>query len=283
VLGQLVSEKVVLRPRGGTFYAVDVLNPDVVRYRGRFLLFFSGNSAETNAGEWHTGVAVATSPEGPYSVDRRLRARFYNGGTAVVNGRLVHAANVPGRREPVLYTSVSGRRWREVSAMPAPETPGWRFWQSDLYLYSRGAGVDAYFAGRPGPSGADLGQVHYEKGRWGKFTRTLQRDGQGWDAEDLGEPAVFQTGERRYMLYGAFTFPGDRRHIGLARLTRTGWVRCGNRPFIAAGGQYSRVKAIDPEPLVVGNRLYVYFGGGQRSSLGGNMGGMILLRTYRLS
>jgi hypothetical protein len=277
-----VVEKVVLRPRAGTFYSVDVLNPDVIRYRGKFLLFFSGNSSETNAGDWRTGVAVAGRPEGPYRIDRRFRARFYNGGTALLGRRLVHAANVPGRREPVLYTSLSGRRWREVSAMPVSDAPSWRFWQSDLYLRPRGAGVDAYFAGRPGPSGADLGSVHYEKGRWGNFTRALQRDRQGWDAEDLGEPAVFRAGGTMYMLYGGFTFPGDRRHIGLARWTPNGWVRCGDQPLIAAGGRYSRMNAIDPEPLVIGKRLYVYLGGGQRSSLGGNMGGVILLKTYRL-
>ena len=42
------------------------------------------------------------------------------------------------------------------------------------------------------------------------------------------------------------------------------------------------VNVIDPEPLVIGKRLYVYFGGGKTSSLGGNMSGVILLRTYRL-
>ena len=230
----------MLKPRGGTFYSVDVLNPDVVRYRRKFLLFFSGNRSETNAGDWRTGVAAAVRPEGPYRVDPTLSARFYNGGTALLNGRLFHAANVPGRREPVLYTSLSGRRWREVSAMPAPDAPSWRFWQSDLYLQPRGAGLDAYFAGRPGPSGADLGSVRYENGRWGNVKQALHRDGHGWDAEDLGEPAVFRAGGRRFMLYGGFTFPGDRRHIGLARWTRRGWVRCGSGPFITSGGRYSR-------------------------------------------
>src|SRR5262245_18950822 len=95
--GKPLSERVVMRPKAGTFYSVDVLNPDVVRRPGRYLLFFSGNSAHSEEGDWRTGVATGTRPEGPYRFDPRLHERFFNCGTALVKGRFFHAANVPER------------------------------------------------------------------------------------------------------------------------------------------------------------------------------------------
>jgi hypothetical protein len=66
-------------------------------------------------------------------------------------------------------------------------------------------------------------------------------------------------------------------------LTKRGWQRVGNRPLIAAGGPaWKAENAIDPSPLVVGNRLYVYYAGGRRSSLGGNMTGTIGARIFDL-
>ena len=279
--GAPLTEQVVLRPRTGTFYSVDVLNPDVVRFRGEYLLFFSGNSARIDAGEWRTGLAASPSPKGPFLVDRRVRKSFFNGGTVVKRGSLLHAANVPGRREAILFKSASGRAWREAGAMPAPQEPSWRFWPSDLYLRSRGLGLDAWFAGRPAPEGADIGFARYESGRWSGFARVLRRDPANWDGADLGEPAVFRVGGRAYMLYVGQGGAGRSRQIGLARREPGGWRRCSDRPFIPIGGR-ARLNAIDPEPLVLGKRLYVYYGAGQTASQGGNMSGVILLRTYRL-
>jgi hypothetical protein len=53
------------------------------------------------------------------------------------------------------------------------------------------------------------------------------------------------------------------------------------RPLVEPSFRYPQ-NAIDPEPLVERGRLYLYFGGGQRPSLGGNMNGTIWLRVYGL-
>jgi hypothetical protein len=84
------------------------------------------------------------------------------------------------------------------------------------------------------------------------------------------------------MLYGGLGGHGEPRHIGLARLTRKGWRRCGREPFISAGRRWYVRNAIDPEPQIVGDKLFVYFGGGVFPSLGGDMRGTIGLRVYRL-
>lgn len=280
--GRPIGERVLLRPRAGTFYSVDALNPDVVRRGGRYFLYFSGNSARTSAGRWGTGMAVASSPLGPYRVSRRMLERFYNGGTAVVGRQLFQGATEPQFAGPALYRSGDGYRWKQVGLMPAPPSPSWRSFQSDLSLASRDGGLDVYFAGRPAASGADLGVARYERGRWGSFRRVLSRGTGTWDSLDLGEPATFRARGRTYMVYGGLGGHGQPRHVGLAYRSPAGWRRCGSAPFIKAGGREYRANAVDPEPLVVGQRLHVFFAGGQVASLGGAMDGVILVRTYRL-
>jgi hypothetical protein len=273
---------VVLRPAADSFYSVDVLNPDVVHTGNKFRLFFSGNSAHTPGGDWRTGVAVSRHPTGPFTVDSRLHEPFLNGSTIMVGGRFLHAATVPGLRSLVLFESRNAESWQQISAMPDPAGPSWRFLASDAYLRRTPTSVAAYFAAREGATGAQIGSVRFRDGRWSQFAHVLARFPGDWDGLDLGEPAVFRARGRTFMLYGGLGGHGEPRHIGLARLTGHGWRRCGTRPFISAGAAWYRQNAIDPEPQVVGNRLYVYFGGGNVPSLGGDMKGTIGLRVYRL-
>jgi hypothetical protein len=60
------------------------------------------------------------------------------------------------------------------------------------------------------------------------------------------------------------------------------WRRCGTAPLIAAGKDWYSKNAIDPEPHVADGVLYVYFGGGRRIGLGGNLDSVIGVRAYRL-
>jgi hypothetical protein len=267
----------VLEPRPRTFYSVDALNPDVVRWRGRYLLFFSGNRVATDAGRWATGVAAADRPEGPYRVLRRV-GDFYNGGTALWKGQLWHGAS-DRNGDPVLLRSRDGLRWATVD--PIPEDAAWRAITSDLYLRPSTDKLRVYFAGRPGAAGADIGTAVYAEGGWRGFDVALKRT-DGWDRLDLGEPAVVTLGGRDLMFYAGLGANGEPRHIGLAYRNGRAWRRCPG-PLISAGGALYRHNAIDPEPLVIGSRLYLFFGGGDRPSLGGDMSGRILVRVYDLA
>jgi hypothetical protein len=84
------------------------------------------------------------------------------------------------------------------------------------------------------------------------------------------------------MLYGGLTADGQPRQIGIAVRTGGRWRRCGDAPLVAAGGPWYGQNAIDPEPLVAGDRLYIYFAGGARVGLGGDLAGTIGVRIYRL-
>ena len=282
--GRLLRERVVLRPHAGTFYSQDVLNPDLIRRSAsEYRLYFSGNNRPDAAGYWRTGLAVAESPLGPFRIRRRLRLPFLNGGTVRTAHRYYHGANVTvdvgGSGPPRLYQSRDGRDWRTLADIPLPPPPAWDALRSDLYLVARREGLDIYYAGRPGPSGADLGLLRYRHGRFTRGRRILQRSG-GWDGLDLGEPAYFRARGREYLAYVGLGENGGPRRIGLAYGSRARWQRC-TRPLVDLSPRYPQ-NAIDPEPLVRGGKLYLYFGGGSTPSLGGNMQGMIWLRVYAL-
>jgi hypothetical protein len=276
--GRPVSERVLLRPRPGTFYSIDALNPDVVRTPGGYRLYFSGNDQPSAAGDWHTGVAFADSPLGPFRVRARAQFAFLNGGTVRARGRYYHGAT--GAAGPALYRSRDGLRWHKFADVPQPAVPAWDAIRSDLYLVARRDGLDIYYAGRPGPSGADLGVLRYRHGRFVNSEALIGRLPGAWDGLDLGEPAVFRARGRTYMLYGGLGENGGPRRIGIAYRTPAGWRTC-SRPLLDVSPRYPQ-NAIDPEPVVHNGRLYVYFGGGVTPSLGGNMNGTIWVRVYRL-
>jgi hypothetical protein len=219
------------------------------------------------------GWPIASRPEGPFRVQRGIRLPFLNGGTAWDGRRFYQAAT--SSSGAFLYRSDDGRRWSPLAPIPEPGTPAWDLWRSDFSLVRRPHGLDLYYAGRPGPSGADLGLLRYRRGRFRDAGRILERR----DELDLGEPALFRVSGRTYMLYGSLPREGAPRQIEFALVTAHGLERCGSlvRPSRRYPGN-----AIDPEPLVIGDRLYLYFGGGERPSLGGNMRGTVWLRVYRL-
>ena len=265
-LGPVLSERVLLRPAPHTFYARDALNPDVVRVGRRYLLYFSGNDQASDAGRWRTGLAVAASPLGPFRVEHGLSLPFLNGGTVYDGRRFYQGASGSTSLRPALYRSPDGRRWHRLDVVPEPPPPAWDRLRSDLYLVRRPLGLDIYYAGRPGPSGADLGRLRYRSGRFrGGGELVLEREPGAWDGLDLGEPALFRARGRTYIVYAAQGDQIPARRIGLAYLSGGRFRRCPS-PLVELSQRYPQ-NAIDPEPLVEGGRLYLYFGGGTRPSL----------------
>jgi hypothetical protein len=275
-LGQPVAQRILVAPRAGTWYSIDALNPDVVRWRHRYWLFFSGNDVHNPDGHWRTGVAVSRSPLGPFRVLKR-NWEFVNGGTLVRGGRLWQAATTPAG--PALMRSATGLRWQTVA--PVPRFPDWRAVVSDFSLRPWGDGIRAYFAGRTGPTGADIGAVTYRDGRWQNWLLLLSRDAVLGDGSDLGEPGVFRYGGRTLMVYGRMR-ADYVRELALAYRRNGFWQKCPRPFFTAPATGWYRGNVIDPEPMVIGNRLYLYFGGGTSPSLGGDMDGRIGVRVYRL-
>jgi hypothetical protein len=285
-VGQLISERTLITPTASTFYSADALGPDIVRVGNRYVLYFSGNSAHHTLGDWRTGVATSRNPLGPFKVNPNVHLPFVNGGTIRQNGSFVTVATdwtnfdqYPWRA--AVYTSGNGRDFHRTSWLPGYEKLGWRFWAADFDLVPAIDGFDAYFIGRADAShGAEIGVARFRRGAWRQFKRLLSPVAGTWDGLDLGEPAVFAAHGRTYMFYTGRNRVDGPRETGLAYSTSHGWVRCGD-PLIRVTKRYPN-EAIDAVPLVVGNRLYVYFGRGVGNSAVANMTGTIFVRVYAL-
>lgn len=282
-IGKLLSEHAILRPQPGTDYSVDALGPDVVRVGSRYYLYFGGNDQHIASGHWRTGLAVSRSPLGPFKVVPGVRLPFVNGGTVYENGRFIQPATdmVQDPWRPAIYTSENGEHYTREAWWPDHLDPGWRKWQSAFYTAPTRAGFNVYFSGESGVfAGSDIGVARYRHGRWTSFKRIFGRGEPGvWDAYSVGEPSVFEARGRKYMLYTAMAAANADRFTGLAYSTPTGWKRCGR--FIGPTSEFPD-EAIDAVPQVVGDKLYVYFGRGQRLGWVADMNGTIFARVYKL-
>ena len=275
----------VVAPRRGTFYSVDSLNPDVVAFHGRFLMYFSGNDRRTPGGSWRTGLATSSSPNGPFRVQSSLEGNYLNGGTTLWHGRLWHLVedNPNGRGE--LASSTNGLTWHHVAFLPHFRHAGTTYHGADFFLEPERSGLGVYMlAVPPGDElGRSLAFVFYARGRWTDFhivlgIRAVAR--LAWSRADLGEPAVFYWGGMHYLLFVGLTPITLTRSIGLARESAAGWVVCDSKPAVRNGVAWGAGSSIDPSPLIRGNRLYLYYGATKTNGLAANLGGAILVRVY---
>jgi hypothetical protein len=283
-LGRPLAERALLLPRPGSFYSIDALSPDIVKWHGRYLLYFSGNDTHGPIGRWHTGVAVSRYALGPFRVVDGFVMPFLNGGTVAWRGRLWQAT---GRSWQYPYgdllVSRDGFRWRKIAAVP--QVVGPYVLTADLSLQVLGDRLRLYAIGRR--EGIELASriinLDYAHGRWTNLRTLLYPGAFPWEAIDLGEPAVFTWRGQTGLLYTG-TAVNNARSTGLALKSRSGgWRRCSPRPLIAAGAsRWGSGVSIDAVGLVDRLGLYVYYGAGDGLSLSSDLGGGIGVRVYRL-
>ena len=72
---------------------------------------------------------------------------------------------------------------------------------------------------------------------------------------------------RAYLLFVGLAQHTLTRSIGLARESTAGWTACGNAPATPNGAPWGAGSSIDPSPLIVGNRLYLYYGATRTAEL----------------
>lgn len=283
-LGQPIGERALIRPREGTGYSVDALNPDVVRRGGTYHLYFSGNQAEEDTGEWHTYFATSRSPTGPFRVTD-WEGDSVNGGTAVWRGRLYQARTLNDGGAD-LAVSDDGSDWRTVTSIPQDGVPGTPYrLTADYALERAGPGLRLWFLGRSDPGGFSGAAASLDlRGReWANPATAIEPGTEPWEDADIGEPYAFTLRGRHYLLYTATSAATTVRSIGLAVQGANGeWRRCGREPVIRPGAPWGSVVSIDPSALVVGDRLHIYYGGGSNKSIGANLDGAIGVRTYRV-
>lgn len=272
-------QPVLSRGAAGTWDAVDVLNPSVVRIAGQYVNFYSGYDGKT----WHTGKAVSKeglswTKAGVYlSPDPATWEGTYiagNGAAVEFRGSLLYyyqageppkigLAGPAKHPNPVLDLGPYGS-WDErgVADPYAIEVAG------RLYLYY--LGMDRARRQRLGVAVSDDG-VHWTKLRANPILELGGYD--TFDENGLGEPAVWAANGFYWMLYTGRS-RNEQRKLGLAR-SQDG-VHWEKLPGTIAGDQaWDREVLCDPTVLLEGGRVRVWFGGGDRRSPDQNLHGQI--------
>jgi hypothetical protein len=286
---QLGEGRQLVAPHPGTFYSVDALNPDIVAFHRRYFMYFSGNDRHTAKGEWRTGLAIATSPTGPFRVQGDLEGNYLNGGTTVWQGHLWHVVEdnpVEGTDvHSELSVSNNGIHWRHQSSLPGFTAKGITYRGADFFLEPEGSRLGVYMLAVPpaGGIGRSLAFASFSDGHWSGFHIVLNIKSAAslpWASADLGEPATFYAADKHYLLFVGLAQHTLTRSIGLARESTNGWVVCSNAPATPNGARWGPASSIDPSPLVVGNRLYLYYGATRTAGLAANLGGSIGVRIF---
>lgn len=286
---QLGEGHQLVAPRPGTFYSVDVLNPDTVAFHGRYFMYFSGNNSHTAKGEWRTGLAIATSPTGPFRVQGDIEGNYLNGGTTVWQGHLWHVVEdnpVEGTDvHSELSMSSDGIHWHHQASLPGFTTKGITYRGADFFLEPEGTRLGVYMLAVPpaGGIGRSLAFASFSDGHWSGFHIILNIKSVAslrWASADLGEPAPFYAGGEHYLLFVGLAQHELTRSLGLARESTAGWVVCSNNPATPNGARWGPASSIDPSPLIVDNRLYLYYGATRTAGLAANLGGSVGVRIF---
>jgi len=284
-------ESPVLVPGG--WDSRDVLNPSVVRRESLYYNFYSGFDGKT----WHTGEATASdgfhwqkqgriiSPQ-PDSWEGSYIAA--NGAALLDQGEFLYWYVAGPRETPRigLARSPDGKQWSKRTA-PVLGTGPRGSWDelgvADPDVLRIGDTLYMYYLGQDRARRQRLGVarsadgVHWQKLRSNPILE-IGPDA-AFDENGLGEPAVWQSHGKYWMLYTG----RDRREyrrLGLASsMDGVTWKKL---PGSFAGSEPWNEKVIcDPSVLIEGNSIRVWFGGGDVASPVENLHGRI--GTARLS
>ncbi|HTW63764.1 MAG TPA: hypothetical protein VME17_04070 [Bryobacteraceae bacterium] len=282
---QARAEPVLTRGAAGTWDSVDVLNPSVIRQGGAYYNLFSGYDGKT----WHTGLAA--SADGIAWRNERLilspESGTWEAGAIAANGAAV------SEQSGILYYYQAGappriglatfRNWREYSRHPVPVLPlgPYGSWDergvADPYVIRAGENYYMFYLGQDRARRQRIGVAQSRDGvTWYKLRANpvLELGEYGaFDANGLGEPAVWATLGYYWMLYTGRD-AGEMRRLGLAR-SRDG-VHWEKTPMVIAGDQAWDSKVIcDPTVIAHNDRVTVWFGGGDIAAPDQNVHGQI--------
>ena len=273
----------------------DVLNPSVA---GAFNLYsaFDGKT-------WHTALATsATSPTFnggrrwiPQGIVLSPDPRTWEGDYMAANGSLVvhgrqlwfwYQAAARGDHRIGLARSPDGKSWRKEPAPVLDHGPTGAWDErvvADPYVVRIEPYFYMYYLGQDRAARQRLGIARSTDGiRWEKLRANpiLELGGEAaFDEAGLGEPAVWQSDGFYWMLYTGRDVKEYRR-LGLAR--STDGVRWTKLSTVFAGAYPWDSKVIcDPTVVVEGDRILVWFGGGDVASPDENLHGQIGFATLR--
>ncbi len=283
------AEPVMTRGAGGEWDAVDVLNPSVIRQGDAFYNFFSGYDGKT----WHTGLAVSGDGVTWHKEGKILSPdpATWEGAAIAANGSAISDESgilyYYQAGDPVqigLARSRNGHQWSK-NGPPVLSAGPYGSWDergvADPYAIRAGGGYYMFYLGQDRARRQRLGVARSDDGvSWYKLRGNpiLELGEYGtFDADGLGEPALWTARGYYWMLYTGRD-RNEVRRLGLAR-SRDG-VRWEKLPMVIPGEQPWDAKVIcDPTVIVNGDRVTVWFGGGDAAHPAQNIDGQIGLAT----
>ncbi len=269
----------------------DVLNPSVGRDSTGYFNFYSafdGKTWRTSQATSADGIAWTLSAKPEIAPDPHT----WEGDYIAANGSaLLHNAES-------FYWYQAGRQprigvWRNGSKLPEPvlETGPRGSWDergvADPYVFRAGETFYMYFLGQDRARRQRLGVARSADGiHWQKLrTNPILELGEygAFDEVGLGEPAVWQSNGSYWMLYTGRDRQEFRR-FGLAR-SQDGvrWRRVSEAPVFAGNEPWDSKVVCDPTVLVEGDRIRVWFGGGDVARPDENIHGQIGYAELKLT
>jgi predicted GH43/DUF377 family glycosyl hydrolase len=276
----------------GSWDSVDVMNPTVADRAGRLLMLYSGFDGRL----WRTGLAYSfdglkwdkhPKPVLDVSTDGWDSEYIAANGTVLFFQGKYYYWYQGGRDDRVrigLATSPDGEIWSKLPEPVLPAGPPGS-WDSeavaDPFVLACNDKLLLYYLGQDASHVQRLGVASSPDGiHWVKYRANpvLDRTPGSFDQGGLGEPAVLAVSGGLTMFYTGRD-AGEVRRIGLALSPDgTAWRKAGVALDVAGSGWDSRVVA-DPHPTVSGNRLLLFYGGGDVASPDQNLHGRIGLAT----
>ncbi len=286
-----VDSKPVMEPAPG-WESVDVLNPSVVSHSGKLLNIYSAYDGKT----WRTGFAESVDARG-LSWTRRTKAILspemsWEGSYIAANGAVVsrggelvywYQAGAPPRIG--LARSADGYGWSKhpVPVLDAGPRGSWdERGVADPYVIEAGGALYMFFLGQNRARQQRLGLARSADGgvTWTKLRSNpiLEIGEEGsFDENGLGEPAVWQSDGRWWMLYTGRDRQENRR-LGLA-FSRDGsrWQRYRETAVFSGEQPWNSRVVCDPTVLLSAGDgvIRIWFGGGDRPHPAENIHGRI--------
>jgi predicted GH43/DUF377 family glycosyl hydrolase len=283
-------DPVMTRGVAGDWDAVDVLNPSVVRQGDAYYNFFSGYDGKT----WHTGLAVSGDGVTWHKEGKILSpdpatwegAKIAANGSAISDegGGILYYYQAGDPVEIGLARSSNGHQWMK-NGPPVLSVGPYESWDergvADPYVIRSGREYYMFYLGMDRAQRQRIGVAMSRDGvKWEKLRSNpiLELGEYGaFDERGLGEPAVWGSRGYYWMLYTGRD-RNEVRRLGLAR-SRDG-ARWEKLPMVIAGEHAWDSKVIcDPTVIASGDRVTVWFGGGDVANPDQNIHGQIGLAT----
>ena len=275
----------------GEWDSSDVLNPSVVQFRGQSWNLYSGYDGHT----WRTGVAVeeggmwkkrgaVLSPEGWEG--KYIAA---NGSALMVGEEIVYWYEAGEPLQITLAHSKDGVSWRKHGSPALSVGPRGSFDESavaDPYVIRSGETYYLFYLGQDRARRQRLGVARSADGvTWEKSRANpiLEIGAPGaFDETGLGEPAVWTSGGKWWMLYTGRD-RAERRKIGLASSADgLHWARETGFAPLAGVEPWNREVACDPHvELQSDGSIRLWYGGGDRALPAEGLNGAIGVASLR--